>query len=382
MHKIYDLLIIGGGISGCILASSIIDNGFKGKIAIIENGRGLGGRASTRESLKNKGWKLNHGSPNFNIINLKNDLLLSSYIEELTRKNFIRLDDSIFFKINKKLRLSKFIKNPFYKGLSYRAKYTMSSLLNELIAYGVNKNQIDLFFNTLITDLKFDSNNWILSSKREEIFKSRFIVSSSNLILHERSKEILKKSIIPLRKAIPEGNDKDIDKIIKILNKQDFLCRVNYLIYPYKEFTYKKFNKDKNIHFLLSDKLENQIGFERIILQQQESSKIGIVIHTRELINNKLIKREILSNEELIKRFNYIFESSNLINKLLDYEDISIMRWRASQPKGFKVPKQLQICEKSKIAFCGDWFDYSGFGRVEGAMISAIHLSFNLLEFL
>ena len=68
--KTFDLLIIGGGISSCVFVSSHIKNGFNGRIAIIENGRQLGGRSSTRNSLTNKGWKLNHGSPNFNICNL------------------------------------------------------------------------------------------------------------------------------------------------------------------------------------------------------------------------------------------------------------------------------------------------------------------------
>ena len=39
MKKIYDLLIIGAGVSGCILAYSLVSKGYKGKIAIVENGR-------------------------------------------------------------------------------------------------------------------------------------------------------------------------------------------------------------------------------------------------------------------------------------------------------------------------------------------------------
>jgi predicted NAD/FAD-dependent oxidoreductase len=66
---VYDIAIIGGGISSSVFVSTHIKNGFKGKIAIIENGRNLGGRASTRISFINSGWQLNHGSPNFNISN-------------------------------------------------------------------------------------------------------------------------------------------------------------------------------------------------------------------------------------------------------------------------------------------------------------------------
>ena len=78
---IYDLLIIGGGISACVFASKYLRNDITKKIALIEIGRGLGGRSSTRVSKRFKGWKLNHGSPNFNIANSTNNLLLKSYID-------------------------------------------------------------------------------------------------------------------------------------------------------------------------------------------------------------------------------------------------------------------------------------------------------------
>ena len=65
------------------------------KVALIEIGRGLGGRSSTRISKKFKGWKLNHGAPNFNISNIsKNNPLLKSYIDELLENKFIKIDDS------------------------------------------------------------------------------------------------------------------------------------------------------------------------------------------------------------------------------------------------------------------------------------------------
>ena len=44
----YDIAIIGGGISSCVFSSFHLKNGYQGRIAIIENGRNLGGRSSTR----------------------------------------------------------------------------------------------------------------------------------------------------------------------------------------------------------------------------------------------------------------------------------------------------------------------------------------------
>ena len=94
----YDLLIIGGGISACVFASKYMKNNIKKKVGLIEIGRGLGGRSSTRISKRYEGWKLNNGSPNFNISNSKNNLLLKRYIDELLKNKYIKLDDSdIFF---------------------------------------------------------------------------------------------------------------------------------------------------------------------------------------------------------------------------------------------------------------------------------------------
>jgi len=99
----YDLLIIGGGISACVFASNYLKNNITKKVGLIEIGRGLGGRSSTRISKKFKGWKLNHGAPNFNISNSKNNFLLKSYIDELWENKFIKIDDSDLFFLNQDL---------------------------------------------------------------------------------------------------------------------------------------------------------------------------------------------------------------------------------------------------------------------------------------
>ena len=62
----------------------------------------------------------------------------------------------------------------------------------------------------------------------------------------------------------------------------------------------------------------------------------------------------------------------------MEYQDISIMIWRASQPYGLGIPENLQVCEDHNIAFCGDWFDFEGFGRIEGAILSALKLSYKI----
>ena len=115
----YDLLIIGGGISACVFASKYLKNNITKKVALVEIGRGLGGRSSTRISKKYKGWKLNHGAPNFNISNSKNNLLLKSYIDELLENKIIKIDDSEVTFLNENSNLETIKRSEFLHGINY-----------------------------------------------------------------------------------------------------------------------------------------------------------------------------------------------------------------------------------------------------------------------
>ena len=49
---------------------------------------------------------------------------------------------------------------------------------------------------------------------------------------------------------------------------------------------------------------------------------------------------------------------------------------RARERENFVVIDLLM--DKYNVAFCGDWFDLEGFGRIEGAILSALKLSFKI----
>ena len=221
----YDLLIIGGGISGCVFASKYLQNKIKKKIALIEIGRGLGGRSSTRISKRFKGWKLNHGSPNFNISNSNNNLLLKRYIDELLENKYIKIDDSDIFFLNEDSNLETIKKSEFSCGVNYLSLDSMSEFSKKIIEANNLKEKIDFFFETLIVDMKFNDKEWLLTSKNGEKFKSKYLVCSTNLLFHKRSLKILNVNQIPLRKAIPINNDKKIDLLLNCLEEQTFIPR-------------------------------------------------------------------------------------------------------------------------------------------------------------
>jgi len=373
----YDLLIIGGGISACVFASNYLKNNIKKKIGLIEIGRGLGGRSSTRISKKYKGWKLNHGSPNFNIFNTKNNLLLKRYIDELLENKYIKIDDSEIFFLNEDSNLETKKKSEFSCGVNYLSLDSMSELSKKIIESNNLKEKIDFFFETLIVDMKFHNKEWLLTSKNGDKFKSKYLICSTNLLLHNRSLKILNIKQIPLRKAIPLNHDKKIDLLLKLLDKQSFIPRLTFLIYPHENYSYKDFYFKKQRYFYLKSNLENKYKFERIIFQRQDNNKLGIVVHSK---NAELIKSYISTKDEevfkqkIISNFNELFEENSVVNKLTFDEKISIMKWRASQPSGLAVPLSLQLIRKYRIGFCGDWFEGDGFGRIEGSILSALLL--------
>ncbi len=373
----YDLIIIGGGISACVFASKYFQNNISKKVALIENGRGLGGRSSTRISKRFNGWKLNHGAPNFNIINSNNNLLLKSYIDELLENKFIKIDDSDLIYLDKESTIKTFKKSEFSCGVNYLSLYSMSELSQKIIEVNNLKSKIDFYFETLIVDLNFRNDEWVLSSQNGKKFKSKYLICSTNLLLHIRSLKILNLNQIPLRKAIPKNKDKKIDLLINFLDKQSFIQRLTFLIYTNDNYSYKDFYSKKQRYFYLKSELESKYKFERIIFQLQHNKKLGIVVHSKNIdfINSYInTKDEEVFKQKIIINFNALFEGNSLVNPLTLNEKISIMNWRASQPSGKAVPLSLQFSRKYRIGFCGDWFAGDGFGRIEGAILSALLL--------
>ena len=373
----YDLLIIGGGISACVFASKYLQNNTTKKIALIEVGRGLGGRSSTRISKRFKGWRLNHGAPNLNICNSKNDFLLKSFIDGLLDNKLIKIDDSEIAYLDEEANLETIENSEFNCGINYHSLFSMSQLSENIIELNNLRGNIDFYFETLIVDLEFDNDEWTLTSKNGDKFKSNYLVCSTNLLSHKRSLKILKVDQIPLRKAIPKNKDKNIDLLLNFLDKQTFIPRLTFLIYTNENYKFKDLYSKKYRCFYLKKSLENEYKIERVIFQSLDNNKLGIVLHSKNLgfINSYLnTKDENLFKQKIFSNFNRLFTNNASVNQLTCNEEISIMRWRASQPSGCAVPLSLQFSRKYRIGFCGDWFEGEGFARIEGSILSALKL--------
>jgi len=142
--------------------------------------------------------------------------------------------------------------------------------------------------------MKFNDNEWLLTSKNGDKFKSKYLICSTNLLLHKRSLKILNVNQIPLRKAIPINNDKKIDLLLNFLEEQTFIPRLTFLIYTNKNYSYKDNYSKKLRYFYLKNNLEKKYRFERIIFQLQDNNKLGIVVHSKnvELINSYISAKD------------------------------------------------------------------------------------------
>jgi len=166
---------------------------------------------------------------------------------------FIKVDDSDIFFLNEDSNLETIKKSEFSYGVNYLSLDSMSELSQKIIESNNLKGKIDFYFETLIVDLKFNYNEWVLTSKNGDKFKCKYLICSTNLLLHKRSLKILNINQIPLRKAIPKNKDKKIDLLLNFLNKQSFIPRLTFLIYTNKNYRYKDFYPKKQRYFYLNN---------------------------------------------------------------------------------------------------------------------------------
>ena len=66
MINIYDYIVVGAGISACTFASLLNKRSSDLSILLVEHGRRIGGRATTRKSRKNEALEYDHGLPSIN----------------------------------------------------------------------------------------------------------------------------------------------------------------------------------------------------------------------------------------------------------------------------------------------------------------------------
>ena len=365
MNNLYDFVVVGAGISGCTFASSINKKFPEASILLVEQGRRIGGRSTTRKSRKNLNLEFDHGLPSINFSDsISRDLF--SFISPLIKSK--RLID-----ISKEILLINefgFLNKQANEKNIFRCLPFMINFSKEIINQSTNPEKINFLFETLIKSIIRNNDLWELKINHQGYLRAKNLILSSSLLAHPRCLNILNVNSIPLRDAFKEGTDNIVDSVIEKIVKQEYIKRKNYILYvPYSKIV-KKFNF-KNLQIRFSKVITNQFCYERIIFQRQLDGSIVIVLHC--CYFDKFFDSNF---ESIIQSLRLIFFKHKFFSDLfINAQLIDTMDWRASQPLNNLLPNQLQWSPISKIGFCGDWFEFSDCGRVEAAMNSSIKLS-------
>ena len=136
MKNNYDFLVIGAGISACTFASFLNKRFSDASILLVEHGRQLGGRATTRKSRKNKILEFDHGLPSISFSqHISQDIL--TLISPLIKSGKL-LDIS-----NEILVMNEFgsLNNLHGTNKIYRSLPFMANFCEEIINQSTNKKK-------------------------------------------------------------------------------------------------------------------------------------------------------------------------------------------------------------------------------------------------
>ena len=246
----------------------------------------------------------------------------------------------------------------------------MINFCEEIINQSRNPKQINFLFQTPIKSIKRKDDLWEIRVNNGRLIKSKILILSSSLMAHPRCLEILEISSLPLRDAFILGKDKLVDSILRETRKLTYIHREIYILYVSNLPLVQNFNS-KYLQIFFSNVISEDLNFERIIFQKQSDGSMIITLHCSFISNLRDIKFD-----NIIKSLTSIFVNYRVfIDLFLQARLIDKMVWRASQPFKHLLPKELQWSSRSKIGFCGDWFDLNSLGGVESAMNSSIRLA-------
>ena len=246
----------------------------------------------------------------------------------------------------------------------------MINFCDELIKVSTKPNNINFLFQTLAVSIIRKNSLWEVKTNHQRLFKSKNVILSSSLIAHPRCIDIMKINSIPLYDAFKNVKDDIVDCILRKTIKQEYLKRKNYIFHVSNLKIVNNFDQ-KYLHMQFSECLHEDFSFERIIFQMQRDGSMIIILHCSYISTFVDIQLEQIF--QILRR---IFIKEKKYLNLFDHAILlDTMDWRASQPINNLLSKELQWSSISNIGFCGDWFDFGNFSRVESAMNSSIRLA-------
>ena len=391
------LAVIGAGVAGCALVAQLRRQGFKGCIDVWETGRGPGGRASTRRSRQDPQLAIDHGAPIMNICSSSAPYLLQPLLAQGSLQPW--KGSLAMLQVESSLQLDR--SDTFSSGNLYRASNGMDGLAAGLLELAVVEGapEVRRHFSTLVRHLVFQpGRGWqLLNQQGELIGRAEWLVLSGTLLAHPRTRLIFGWPEVPLKQAVQELGDIQLEHALTTLAGIRSEARSSLLAVldsesarPWLALPFELLSFDASA--------QQRWGLERVSIQRLKAGRCAVVAHSSDtfaadhldVYGSRSAVAQMLGLPAASGREETVIAAlgSALDQCLAPWlqgwrgfvpEDCQLMRWGAAFPIAPGLPAQLMLCKQSQLGFCGDYIAGEGFGRIEGALRSGEDLATKLL---
>ena len=333
MAETATLGVIGAGVAGCALAASLRRRGWSGPIGLWEAGRGPGGRAASRRSRHDEALVIDHGAPLFNIATAPAPSLLAP----LRAGGWIEPWTGIAADLGVEGKLRRPSGDPLLAGELWHGCGGMDRVAHGLLELAEACGPVERHWGHRVRQLeRGPGGGWaLLNEDGEELAEVDWLVLSGSLLAHPRASALLGWPQVPLRQVAATAGDPQLQRAVAAIGAIGTEGRSNLLLVvpasraqPWRELPFQ---------LLACDREAQAVGGVVSRWLGEAEATAGLAVAQRQL-----------------------------------------MRWGAAFPIPPGLPAELQLCPASRIGFCGDFVEGSGFGRVEGALRSAEALAVRL----
>ena len=390
------IAVIGAGVAGCSTAALLGRAGWPGSIVLWETGRGPGGRAATRRSRDDAALRLDHGAPLLNLTSQSPTAAGVALIEDLIEGGWLEPWSGARARLDVHGNLHPISTDPLGEGLLYRGRGGMEHLCQGLL--NLAGPSVTTRFGTLVRDLKpVPSGGWqLLDADGGVLDQVDWLILSSTLLAHARVQLVLAWDRVPLVEAARELGDPQLDHALASIAALRFEARSNLLLQlpaehaqPWLDLPFRLLDLDAAA--------QQRFHLRRISVQPLPDGRCVVVVHStatfaaehlavygaRSSIAKQMhFPSQADREQEVIEKLSAALEDALgawPIAPLPLEADRQLMRWAAAFPVGAGLPDSLLLCPRSRIGFCGDYVGGPGFGRIEGALMSANRLVEQLL---
>ena len=387
------IAVIGAGVSGCALVAQLRRLGYTGSLSLWETGRGPGGRASTRRSRQDHGLRIDHGAPLLNITGATEPLLL----QPLLAGGWIEPWPGLIAQLQGEATLRPGQADALGLGQLYRGRGGMDHLCKGLLSLAGEAGEAwQPHYGTLVRHLDWQDGLWQLLDREGELLgQAHWLVLSSTLLAHPRSRQIFGWEEVPLKQAAERLGDLRLEHALTVIAGIRTEARSNLLVLleaaaagPWADLPFSL------LHFDAA--AQQRWGLQRITVQPLSDGRCAVVAHSSHSFaadhldvygTHSAVARLLQLPPDEGREDTVIAALSTALEQVmapwlpgldLASADRQLMRWGAAFPLAPGLLSELSCCPSSRVGFCGDFIAGVGFGRIEGALRSGEQLAHEL----